>query len=101
MKFREKQIELVLWWDIKTSNIEYHDIQYAAGRTISQKYVKENLDTAFFTENEMQISPMAMGMMTKFLSKAICKDKVRPLSKKGCIISAIVRTFPDQRKNTL
>ena len=26
---------MVLWWDIKTFNIEYYDIQYAAERTIN------------------------------------------------------------------
>ena len=25
----------VLWWNVKTSNIEYYDIQYVAGRTIN------------------------------------------------------------------
>ena len=35
VKFCKKWIELVLWWDIYTSNIEYHDIQYAADRTIN------------------------------------------------------------------
>ena len=25
----------VLWWNVKTSNIEYYDIQYAAERTIN------------------------------------------------------------------
>ena len=30
----KKWIKLVLWGDIKMSNIEYYDIQYAADRTI-------------------------------------------------------------------
>ena len=32
VKVCKKRIGLVLWWDIKTSNIEYYDIQYAAER---------------------------------------------------------------------
>ena len=29
------------WWDIKTANIEYYDIQYAAERTKCQEHNKK------------------------------------------------------------
>ena len=38
-KSLEKRIGLILWWDIKVSNIEYYDIQYAAEQTITIRIV--------------------------------------------------------------
>ena len=35
MLFSKKFCKPVLRWNVKTSNIEYYDIQYAAERTIS------------------------------------------------------------------
>ena len=33
------------WWDIKTANIEYYDIQYAADRTTNQADIQAILPT--------------------------------------------------------
>ena len=40
---------MVLWGDIKTSNIQYYDIQYAAERTISSQ-TKANLTNLYFSQ---------------------------------------------------
>ena len=41
------------WWDIKTSNIEYYDIQYSAEWTIGPKdcFFKKILAKLFVTQN--------------------------------------------------
>ena len=35
IKIKSTMNRIGFWWDIKTANIEYYDIQYAAERTIS------------------------------------------------------------------
>ena len=54
------------WWDIKTANIEYYDIQYAAERTISRIGTIEKLN---LKQSHQLLNSTHMGVESKLTAK--------------------------------